>query len=281
MPTSLLNTFTLPSQRDECEKLLTSSAFADCHSRLNLEMYIQACMQDKCSCKGNEDSFCLCSTISEYSRQCSHAGGRPGEWRTENFCCKQLYTFYKEIFPGCSTVKQLNKLFVYQVTGICHELHTSSAIHNVLCSFCFLLLPLLLRNLFQLVEIMFLLKSLRSDAVGKTIHKQKEKQQQQTNKQGKQFRNSKILRIFCKIEPGLGHHLCEVSGSFHIHFFQTRHVLATWSIEKAAHPAWILAHTWKSAAFVRNITWMAVSALKASVFLVLVCIYVCIVFTCL
>ncbi|NXR06286.1 MUC2 protein, partial [Semnornis frantzii] len=79
----------LPScneHRDECERLLTSSAFSDCRVRLSLEMYIQACMQDKCACQGNEDSFCLCSTISEYSRQCSHAGGRPGEWRTQSFC---------------------------------------------------------------------------------------------------------------------------------------------------------------------------------------------------
>ncbi|NWS89578.1 MUC2 protein, partial [Toxostoma redivivum] len=82
-------TQSLPScdeHRDECQKLLTSSAFADCRLRLNLEMYIQACMQDKCACNGKTDSFCLCSTISEYSRQCSHAGGRPGEWRTESFC---------------------------------------------------------------------------------------------------------------------------------------------------------------------------------------------------
>lgn len=48
-------------------------------------------------------------------------------------------------------------------------------------------------------------------------------------------------------------------------FFQPRAVLLPWSIEKAAHPAWILAHTWRSAAFVRSITWMAVSVLKASV----------------
>ncbi|KFO84351.1 hypothetical protein N320_08305, partial [Buceros rhinoceros silvestris] len=72
--------------RDECETLLTSSAFVDCWLRVNLETYIQACMQDKCACNGSEDSFCLCSTISEYSRQCSHAGGRPGEWRRQNFC---------------------------------------------------------------------------------------------------------------------------------------------------------------------------------------------------
>nr|XP_009507659.1 PREDICTED: mucin-2-like [Phalacrocorax carbo] len=96
----------LPScngHRGECEWLLTSSAFADCRLRLNLEMYIQACMQDKCACKGHEDSFCLCSTISEYSRQCSHAGGRPGEWRTQYFCPKTCpdTMIYKESSSPC------------------------------------------------------------------------------------------------------------------------------------------------------------------------------------
>ncbi|XP_072194944.1 mucin-2 [Excalfactoria chinensis] len=111
----------LPScseHRDECEKLLTSSAFADCHSRLNLEMYIQACMQDKCACKGNEDSFCLCSTISEYSRQCSHAGGRPGEWRTENFCyktCPGNMVYRESSSPCMDTCSHL------EVSSLCEE----------------------------------------------------------------------------------------------------------------------------------------------------------------
>ncbi|KAH0620991.1 hypothetical protein JD844_021947 [Phrynosoma platyrhinos] len=74
--------------RDECVKLLTSKAFEDCQSRLNLEQYIQACMQDRCACQKTEDSFCLCSTISEFSRQCSHAGGKPQNWRTPQLCPK-------------------------------------------------------------------------------------------------------------------------------------------------------------------------------------------------
>uniref|UniRef100_A0A8D0C6R1 Mucin 2, oligomeric mucus/gel-forming n=1 Tax=Salvator merianae TaxID=96440 RepID=A0A8D0C6R1_SALMN len=72
--------------REECEKLLTSPAFADCQTRLDVEQYIQACMQDKCACQQTEDSFCLCSTASEFSRQCSHAGGRPQNWRTPQLC---------------------------------------------------------------------------------------------------------------------------------------------------------------------------------------------------
>ncbi|XP_021257809.1 mucin-2 [Numida meleagris] len=111
----------LPScneHRDECEKLLTSSAFADCQSRLNLEMYIQACMQDKCACKGNEDSFCLCSTISEYSRQCSHAGGRPGEWRTEDFCfktCPGNMVYRESSSPCMDTCSHL------EISSLCEE----------------------------------------------------------------------------------------------------------------------------------------------------------------
>jgi len=88
----------------------------------------------------------------------------------------------KQIFHVCSIVKHLNKFFLFKVMGIYLTLHASIAVHNVLCSFCLLLLPLLLRNLFQLVEIMFLLKSLRSDAVGKIIHKQKEKKLKTTGK---------------------------------------------------------------------------------------------------
>ncbi|XP_066408627.1 mucin-2 [Molothrus aeneus] len=111
----------LPScneHRDECQRLLTSPAFADCRLRLNLEMYIQACMQDKCACKGKDDSFCLCSTISEYSRQCSHAGGRPGEWRTQSFCpktCPATMVYRESSSPCMDTCSHL------QISSLCEE----------------------------------------------------------------------------------------------------------------------------------------------------------------
>uniref|UniRef100_A0A672TM53 Mucin 2, oligomeric mucus/gel-forming n=1 Tax=Strigops habroptila TaxID=2489341 RepID=A0A672TM53_STRHB len=111
----------LPScngHRDECESLLTASAFADCQLLLNLEMYIQACMQDKCACNGSEDSFCLCSTISEYSRQCSHAGGRPGEWRTQNFCtktCPDTMIYRESSSPCMDTCSNL------EMSSLCEE----------------------------------------------------------------------------------------------------------------------------------------------------------------
>nr|XP_014353176.1 PREDICTED: mucin-2 [Latimeria chalumnae] len=89
--------------RDDCVKLLTDSAFADCNSRLDTEIYIHACMQDMCSCNTTLDSFCLCSTISEYSRQCSHAGGRPKNWRTDDFCPKKcpFNMIYEESGSPC------------------------------------------------------------------------------------------------------------------------------------------------------------------------------------
>uniref|UniRef100_A0A8C0FNS9 Mucin 2, oligomeric mucus/gel-forming n=1 Tax=Bubo bubo TaxID=30461 RepID=A0A8C0FNS9_BUBBB len=99
-------------------ELLTSSAFADCRLRLNLEIYIQACMQDKCACNGNEDSFCLCSTISEYSRQCSHAGGRPGEWRTQYFCpksCPDTMIYRESSSPCMDTCSHL------AISSLCEE----------------------------------------------------------------------------------------------------------------------------------------------------------------
>ncbi|XP_074921935.1 mucin-2 [Chelonoidis abingdonii] len=109
---------TCNQHRDECLSLLTSSVFADCESRLNLEMYVQACMQDKCACQGAEDSFCLCNTISEYSRQCSHAGGRPGNWRTEKFCpktCPGNMIYQESSSPCISTCSHL------EISSLCEE----------------------------------------------------------------------------------------------------------------------------------------------------------------
>ncbi|XP_053094270.1 mucin-5AC-like [Pangasianodon hypophthalmus] len=71
-----------------CEQLFSGPAFSDCNSLVSLDYFIKACEMDMCQCKGNSSNFCLCSTISEYSRQCVHAGGKPDQWRTEQFCPK-------------------------------------------------------------------------------------------------------------------------------------------------------------------------------------------------
>ncbi|XP_029909386.1 mucin-2 [Myripristis murdjan] len=75
--------------RATCEQMLRSDSWSSCNTVLNPERYIQACIQDKCGCSNSTDDLCVCSTLSEYSRQCSHAGGQPPNWRTPQFCAKQ------------------------------------------------------------------------------------------------------------------------------------------------------------------------------------------------
>ncbi|KAL0155907.1 hypothetical protein M9458_050170, partial [Cirrhinus mrigala] len=52
---------------------------------LKPEPYIKACMKDMCSYQPKYNST-HCATLSEYSRQCSHAGGTPPTWRRAGFC---------------------------------------------------------------------------------------------------------------------------------------------------------------------------------------------------
>lgn len=70
--------------RAECERLLTAAAFEECLGLVPLAPYVQACVQDSCQCP--RGASCACSTLAEFSRQCSHAGGRPGAWRNATLC---------------------------------------------------------------------------------------------------------------------------------------------------------------------------------------------------
>ncbi|XP_072516153.1 mucin-5B-like [Salminus brasiliensis] len=71
-----------------CEQLLSAPPFSSCKDLVSLDFFIKACEEDMCQCSSNSSSFCLCSTLSEFSRQCVHAGGKPGQWRTDQFCPK-------------------------------------------------------------------------------------------------------------------------------------------------------------------------------------------------
>uniref|UniRef100_A0AAZ3SF25 MUC5A protein n=1 Tax=Oncorhynchus tshawytscha TaxID=74940 RepID=A0AAZ3SF25_ONCTS len=66
---------------------LYSNLFS-CTNYLDMDAFIKTCLADLCHCDNSTNSFCLCNTISEYSRQCVHAGGKPQQWRTEHFCYK-------------------------------------------------------------------------------------------------------------------------------------------------------------------------------------------------
>ncbi|XP_031715388.1 mucin-2 isoform X3 [Anarrhichthys ocellatus] len=72
-----------------CNQMLRSEHWSSCTKLINPEPYIQACVQDMCGCANSTNDFCVCSTLSEFSRQCSHAGGQPPNWRTPQFCAKQ------------------------------------------------------------------------------------------------------------------------------------------------------------------------------------------------
>nr|XP_055048925.1 mucin-2-like [Misgurnus anguillicaudatus] len=70
-----------------CGDILESEDWSSCSWVLSPLPYIKACENDMCHRQpGETNTTSLCSTLSEYSRQCSHAGGTPPNWRTSNFC---------------------------------------------------------------------------------------------------------------------------------------------------------------------------------------------------
>ncbi|XP_029578016.1 mucin-5AC [Salmo trutta] len=71
-----------------CRQLFSSAAFSSCANYLDMDAFVETCLADLCHCDNSTNSFCLCNTISEYSRQCVHAGGKPQQWRTKQFCYK-------------------------------------------------------------------------------------------------------------------------------------------------------------------------------------------------
>ncbi|KAM8939208.1 mucin-5AC-like [Pelodytes ibericus] len=89
-----------------CLKLLRGSKWLRCNRIVNSDAYVKAFMQDMYLCKSSTkfSSFCLCNTITEYSRQCALSGGKPPEWRHEHMCYKTcpLNLIYKECSSPCA-----------------------------------------------------------------------------------------------------------------------------------------------------------------------------------
>ncbi|XP_064168469.1 mucin-5B isoform X2 [Anguilla rostrata] len=80
LPEKSCNTVEL---QEACEKLMSQEAFSSCQDLVASDYLMKACVSDMCNCNESSSSFCLCNTISEYSRQCVHAGGQPQQWRTQ------------------------------------------------------------------------------------------------------------------------------------------------------------------------------------------------------
>ncbi|XP_048013929.1 mucin-5B-like [Megalobrama amblycephala] len=74
------------NQTSICQQHLSSPGFSDCFNVMDMGSYEKACVDDLCQCYGNHN--CLCNTLTEISRQCTHAGGKPGTWRTDQLCPK-------------------------------------------------------------------------------------------------------------------------------------------------------------------------------------------------
>ncbi|XP_026221171.1 mucin-2-like [Anabas testudineus] len=91
------------NETDICENLLSGPAFLTCRNLIDTDTFIKACAIDLCSCNKNSTT-CLCSTISEYSRQCAHAGGKPQKWTTTELCEKTcpFNMVYKEYGSPCT-----------------------------------------------------------------------------------------------------------------------------------------------------------------------------------
>uniref|UniRef100_A0A8C6Q456 VWFD domain-containing protein n=1 Tax=Nothobranchius furzeri TaxID=105023 RepID=A0A8C6Q456_NOTFU len=70
-----------------CNEFVKSRS--SCTQLIDPEAYIQACAMDMCNYNNSIDDFCVCSSMSEFSRLCSHAGGQPPNWRRPHFCAKQ------------------------------------------------------------------------------------------------------------------------------------------------------------------------------------------------
>ncbi|TRY87244.1 hypothetical protein DNTS_031751, partial [Danionella cerebrum] len=84
--TTMATKTTMFNTRTNGHFLLSNPGFDGCHNAMDMSPYEDVLENDLCHCYGNDD--CHCKTLTEISRQCAHAGGKPGIWRGDVVCPK-------------------------------------------------------------------------------------------------------------------------------------------------------------------------------------------------
>ncbi|KAH0620986.1 hypothetical protein JD844_021942 [Phrynosoma platyrhinos] len=87
-------------QRDKCKNRYKSkckkalSRFGNCAKVIDMNDYLSICIDDMCDCSKKSShsdlvASCVCSTLSQYARDCVLKGGDPGKWRSKELCYQQ------------------------------------------------------------------------------------------------------------------------------------------------------------------------------------------------
>ncbi|XP_073514822.1 uncharacterized protein [Phyllobates terribilis] len=84
-----------------CTSVLTGAPFRECNKKVDVWKYIALCENDMCRCTENTTWTCLCNIFTAYSRECTHAGSEPKNWRSSKLCPRKCA--YNLQFKECGT----------------------------------------------------------------------------------------------------------------------------------------------------------------------------------
>ncbi|KAF6208903.1 hypothetical protein GE061_014645, partial [Apolygus lucorum] len=103
--------------------VLKSDVFADCHSEVQVDPYMERCIFDSCGCDEGGDCDCLCTAIAAYAQECN-ARGVPIKWRTQHLCplqCDEKCSEYSPCVSTCPLETCDNVLTIKSLTALCKQ----------------------------------------------------------------------------------------------------------------------------------------------------------------